>query len=195
LRALTTGRVFAVDSAYPAVLSESDGIISFNDASRLEDHSIDCIVMMDVLEHIEDERRFLHTVLGKLKPNGTVIITVPAMQFLFSSHDVFLKHFRRYSRARLHAVLSESGITVDRCHYFYSSLFLLRCVSVALEKLFPVADRENEGIGRWTSPEAGIVTRSLCAILDSDFFVNSVLNRLSVRIPGLSLLAVGRKSP
>ncbi len=195
LRTLTTGRVFAVDTGYPDVIAESDGIISLNDAARLDDQSIDCIIMMDVLEHIEDERRFLHTVLGKLRPQGTVIITVPAMQFLFSAHDEFLHHVRRYSRARLLAVLRESGIRIDECHYFYSSLFLLRCVSVALEKSFPGADRKNEGIGRWTFPDTGIVTRSLAAILDIDFFMSRVLHRLSVRIPGLSLLAVGRKMP
>lgn len=195
LAALPHARVYAVDNEYADARTEDAGIIRYNDVALLGAESIDCLILMDVLEHVEDEDAFLAAVLGKLQPNGTLVITVPAMQFLFSSHDVFLKHYRRYSRKRLLAVLHRNGMRADRCHYFYTGLFLVRCLSVPFEKLAGVADKKNEGIGAWRFSATSIVSRLLVAALNADFFLNALLNTIGLRMPGLSLVAVCRKSP
>jgi hypothetical protein len=97
--------------------------------------------MMDVLEHIEHDAPFLSTVLEKLSPGGMALITVPAMQFLFSDHDAFLKHFRRYNRKQVLSLLGNFDVTVERCHYFYTSLFCARLVSLLGERFFPQKNR------------------------------------------------------
>lgn len=55
------------------------------------------IIMMDVLEHIQDDGAFLKHYVDNLSRGGYVLITVPAFQFLWSGHDVFLEHHRRYT--------------------------------------------------------------------------------------------------
>ena len=64
-----------------------------NDYKKIKNKKFDTILMFDVLEHIEDDCEFLkNTVYPLLKDNGRIIMTVPAYQFLFSKHDINLKH-------------------------------------------------------------------------------------------------------
>lgn len=190
LRAITRGRVFAIDNEYQSPSPAEAGVTCLNDISLLDDGSIDCLVMMDVLEHVEDQAGFLKTVLGKLKDNGKIVLTVPALQQLFSSHDVFLKHHRRYGRKKLMDLLGENGIRAEQSHYFYTVLLVPRLVDLALEKAFPGKKRKNTGIGMWRHDENSCLTRFLVMVLNADFLLHRLLNLIKVRLPGLSLLAV-----
>ncbi|OGC22593.1 hypothetical protein A3J90_06940 [candidate division WOR-1 bacterium RIFOXYC2_FULL_37_10] len=192
LPTITNGIVFAIDNKYENKKSEKDGIICLNDISLLENNSVDCLIMMDVLEHIEDEKSFLEIALGKLKSNGKLVITVPAMQFLFSSHDVFLKHYRRYSKKQLLMLLENNGILVENSYYFYSILFILKGIYCLLERIF-MKNKKSTGIGLWRYNESSFITRSINIILNIDFSVNKILSRFSVFLPGLSILAICRK--
>ena len=192
---ITSGNVFAIDNEYKDKRIAQDGIICLNDPSLIENNSIDCLLMMDVLEHIENETIFLCEGLDKLKANGKLIITVPAMQFLFSSHDVFLKHHRRYSRRQLLDLLRKHDICIEQSYYFYSTLFFIRYITLLFEKLKPKDVKRNFGIGLWRHNEDSIITRSLVLILNMDFFLNKLLNKIHLRLPGLSLLAICRKNP
>ena len=58
----------------------------------------DIVLAMDVLEHIQDDYSTLKEWKNTLKPNGLLLITVPAFQHLWSSHDIFLGHHRRYNK-------------------------------------------------------------------------------------------------
>ena len=191
---ITSGNVFAIDNEYKDKRIEQDGIICLNDSSLIESNSIDYLLMMDVLEHIENETIFLRESLDKLKANGKLIITVPAMQFLFSSHDVFLKHHRRYRRKQLLNLLHKHDICIEQSYYFYTTLFIIRCISLLLEKLKPKEAKRNIGIGLWGHNEDSIITRSIVLILNMDFFLHKILNKFHIRLPGLSLLAICRKN-
>ena len=57
----------------------------------------DLIIMADVLEHIEEPKKFLDKLIVYLQFDGAIIVGVPAYNFLWSNHDVILKHFRRYN--------------------------------------------------------------------------------------------------
>lgn len=194
LLSITNGNVFAIDNEYKKNKAEEDGIICLNDSSLLENNSIDCIIMMDVLEHIKNEHTFLEIIVDKLKPNGKIIITVPAMQFLFSSHDVFLKHYRRYSRKQLTDVLQKHAIVIEQSFYFYSILFFLRCTSSLIET-FKLNKKENVGIGMWKFDKNSFITKFIFNMLNLDFFLNKLLNKISIRLPGLSVLAICKKKP
>ena len=191
---ITSGNVFAVDNEYKDKRMVQDGIICLNDLSLIENNSIDCLLMMDVLEHIENETIFLCEGLDKLKANGRLIITVPAIQFLFSSHDVFLKHHRRYSRRQLLDLLRKHDICIEQSYYFYSTLFIIRCISLLLEKIKPKKVKRDIGIGLWGHTEGSVITRLLVLILNMDFFLNKLLNKIHLRLPGLSLIAICRKN-
>lgn len=189
---LSGGKVFAVDSEYKTAESKEGNVTCYRDLSSVRDNSVDCLIMMDVLEHVENEDEFLKLALGKLKQDGKLILTVPAMQFLFSSHDVFLKHYRRYSRSRLLKVLRRHPLKIERSHYFYTSLFALRLLGALIEKIKPKS--ENVGIGSWGHKENGLVTVSIKTVLNLDFFVNRLLNRIGITLPGLSVLAICKKT-
>ncbi|NDC37264.1 MAG: class I SAM-dependent methyltransferase [Proteobacteria bacterium] len=82
-------------------------------------HSYDLILMLDVLEHVEDDLEFLRKARSILANNGRLLITVPAGPELFTSHDRINHHLRRYRRAQLLSVLEKSGFTVERVRYIF----------------------------------------------------------------------------
>lgn len=78
------------------------------------DGKFDTILYIDVLEHIPDARKEIIDVKSKLKPNGTLIILVPAYNFLYSSFDKAVGHQKRYNKKLL---LSE--VTLEKIDLFY----------------------------------------------------------------------------
>ncbi len=86
-----------------------------------EEAVADVIVVHDVLEHIEDDSAAVLRLSRILKPDGTMVLSVPALQSLFGYHDEQLGHFRRYSRRSLRAVLGPI-FRVERLRYFGMSL-------------------------------------------------------------------------
>ena len=83
----------------------------------------DLVLMMDVLEHVDDDVALLRKYAQGLPPDGRVLITVPAFRFLWSGHDDFLEHRRRYTRAMLERTVTNAGLTVERSRYFFGLLF------------------------------------------------------------------------
>jgi len=78
----------------------------------------DLLLLFDVLEHIEDESGFLQAVKFHLAESGTLLINVPAHQFLHSDYDVAQGHFRRYSIDGLARVCGQNGFRVEACSYW-----------------------------------------------------------------------------
>jgi SAM-dependent methyltransferase len=79
--------------------------------------------LLDVLEHLDDDRLALKGVRDILAPEGVVIVSVPAYQSLWSHHDVVNQHRRRYTKPRLLKALQETGFEVVRASYFNTRLF------------------------------------------------------------------------
>ena len=73
----------------------------------------DLALLLDVLEHIADDRGSLAGIAGLTHPAGKILITVPACQWLWSGHDERHHHKRRYSKKDLTAVLHDSGLIVS----------------------------------------------------------------------------------
>ncbi len=115
---------------------------------------------------------------------------MPAYQFLFSSHDTFLNHYRRYDKKLILSILKKHDIIVEEIFYFYSSLFVIRCIEKCLggkEK------KKNEGIGSWKYSKKNLLTRVIVSILNIDFIVARFCQHIGVSLPGLSLCVVCRK--
>ena len=85
----------------------------------------DLICFFDSLEHIADDVGSLARMRDILAPGGTVVATVPAYQWLWSAHDVFLHHHRRYSRKSLIASVKAAGYRVESITYFNALLLPL----------------------------------------------------------------------
>ncbi|MGN7611502.1 class I SAM-dependent methyltransferase [Magnetococcales bacterium HHB-1] len=78
----------------------------------------DAIIMINVLEHIEDDLNTLIACRHRLKPDGVLLQFVPAMPFLFSEIDRLLGHYRRYTKPSLAMVLKQAGFTLHTIRYF-----------------------------------------------------------------------------
>jgi len=81
------------------------------------------VLMMDVLEHVDDDVTFLKEYAVRMPAGGQVLITVPAFQFLWSGHDVFLEHRRRYTAAMIEDTVRKAGLEVVKTRYFFGFLF------------------------------------------------------------------------
>ncbi len=81
------------------------------------------IIMMDVLEHIEDDQMFLEQLKIRIMDKSYCFITVPAFQELYSGHDVFLGHYRRYTLRQLQNILRAQGFLINKSYYQYGLIF------------------------------------------------------------------------
>jgi hypothetical protein len=84
----------------------------------------DIFLLTDVLEHIENANDFFKQICDFGKENDLVIITVPAFMQLWSGHDIFLKHFRRYTKKSLINELQDMPIEILEIKSLYQTLFL-----------------------------------------------------------------------
>lgn len=83
----------------------------------------DLMIMMDVLEHVEDDFQVLTHSLSHLRDYGYLLITVPAIPLLWSAHDRFLGHYRRYTLDSLEKLIQKSGnLKLLRSHYYFAGI-------------------------------------------------------------------------
>ncbi len=93
------------------------------DGVDLRDDAYDLIALFDVLEHIEQDVPTLETLGRKLAPGGRLLISVPAMPWLWSHHDVAHHHFRRYTRGSLKDAVQAAGLRATSLGHFNTLLF------------------------------------------------------------------------
>jgi SAM-dependent methyltransferase len=106
----------------------------------------DLICLFDVLEHIEEDLPTLSAVRGLLKKGGRVLITVPAYRWLWSAHDEFLHHKRRYTREELRRKVMASGFNCTRVTYFNTLLFPLAAIVRLKDRLLGNSTASGTGI-------------------------------------------------
>jgi trans-aconitate methyltransferase len=77
------------------------------------------VLLMDVLEHVDDDSALLAQYAAKVASGARFVITVPAFKWLWSEHDVFLEHRRRYRMEELVTAVAKAGLTVLHSSYFF----------------------------------------------------------------------------
>jgi 2-polyprenyl-3-methyl-5-hydroxy-6-metoxy-1,4-benzoquinol methylase len=133
-------RVVAIDNDWKAVeTAKKKGITAFksdiNDWKT--DEKFDCVILGDVLEHIEDDKLTMRKVHGMLKPNGCVVVNVPSYRFLFGKHDIALGHKRRYSDDDLKAKLKASGFKIEYFRHWNLLAFPISVLAKISQKDYP----------------------------------------------------------
>lgn len=146
------------------------------DAIPFAGTNFDLIALFDVLEHVEDDRAALTSLVARLKPGGVLFLTVPAFQFLYGQHDKLHHHFRRYSRANLKDVIESAGLKIERMSYWNFFLFPVAVIG-------RLTGRQGSG----TPPS--FINEMLFRVVSSERFLIPY-----IKLPfGLSLIAVARK--
>jgi SAM-dependent methyltransferase len=116
--------VICVDPNYSSEYSEDGGRIRFVRAvGETELRDTDALLFIDVLEHVPDDRALLEEYTSAVRPGTLVLMTVPALTSLWSGHDVYLEHFRRYRRSELERVATAVGLEVLHSQYLFGSIF------------------------------------------------------------------------
>jgi len=129
LRRFGTVDALEPDAPARALAAQRSGIAveggTLPGGAALEDGKYDLIALFDVLEHIPDDLGALRELAAKLAPGGRLLMTVPAMPWLWSAHDVAHHHQRRYTRKALERVLDEAGFRPLHITHFNTLLFPL----------------------------------------------------------------------
>jgi len=94
------------------------GLSDAKDFEQIVDEKPDTVISLNVVEHIEDDLAALKNYHDVLQPGGHAIILVPAHQWLFSECDRTLGHFRRYTRAMLSERMQEAGFEIVQASEF-----------------------------------------------------------------------------
>lgn len=113
-------RYIAMDPNY-----KTDQIGIFDGIEYTKNYSsdrADLILMIDVIEHIEDDLRVLSNYAAKAPSGSIFLVSVPAFQFLWSPHDVFLGHHRRYTLNSLKKLIEGAGLVCLEEKYLFGPI-------------------------------------------------------------------------
>lgn len=130
-------RATCVDPAYPGESVDPNGgkPVRFVQTAMYQHEQL--VLLADVLEHVDDDVGLLRQYTSQLTPQARVLISVPAYQFLWSSHDVFLDHRRRYTKAGIEGVVRAAGLRIERTRFFFAVLFPLVAMTRLIERIYP----------------------------------------------------------
>ncbi len=187
--------VYGIDTAFTAeVLSYCSKEFSlpnlklysdFNDGNFSSDF-FDIVLLLDVIEHIEDDASFLADLAknAAFSPSCHFVISAPAFQSLFSHHDQLLGHYRRYTVDQLIALAEKSGLVVKQSGYFFIIPLILRTLNLLREKTGLIRMSETTDVAAWNHGE--FFTKLLYYMLRSDVWLSLQANRFNFKSIGLS---------
>ncbi len=183
--------ITAVDAEYKTNGTENN-VEKFKNLADVPKFDYSLVLMLDVIEHVENDVALIEAATAHLRPGGLVFITVPAFQFLFSGHDTFLGHFRRYNRQQLSSVVAKSRLKEKEIFYFFFSLYFARMATKLFSRF--KANSENSELAAWPFSQSSLVTRFITGILSLDSKVCKFLStNLHIPIPGLSICIIAQK--
>jgi SAM-dependent methyltransferase len=94
------------------------------------------IGLFDVLEHLEHPVESLIALRERVTSDGALVLTVPALPWLWGPHDEVHQHFRRYTASTLRRHLEDAGWEISYLSYFNTVLFPLALLQRARERIF-----------------------------------------------------------
>lgn len=142
----------------------------------------DLVLMMDVLEHVDHDVDLVRHYAAKVPSGAHFLATVPAFRFLWSGHDVFLEHRRRYTLPEIEKTMCDAGLDVVKGAYFFGFIFPL----AAAVRLATRGDTRP----RSSLSNQGVLTNGLLTAACSVELPLFPINRLA----GLSAFVLAKKT-
>lgn len=148
-----------------------------------ESECFDLITCLDVIEHVSDDRAGFAELRRVLRPDGHLLVTVPAYRWLWSHHDVINHHYRRYNHRELIATAASAGWRPLR-HGYFNTFLLPPAAAVRLGQRLRPKPRDR-GLDLAVTPLV------LNTLLELPLKVEAALIRRGKRLPaGVSVFAV-----
>jgi hypothetical protein len=179
--------VWAIDSNFSEEHREKIGhceIIALR-APTAETYKTSLWMFMDVIEHVEESHEFLQQYVVPVASGTRFFVTVPAFQFMWSQHDEYLGHFRRYTRSSLVALLESVGLQVERIGYYYCFLFPLVWMQ---RKLLRATHRKRENSSLMTK-HSQLLNAVFYKLMKIEFRISGGYSKL----PGLTVVCTAIK--
>ena len=151
-----------------------EGFVAFRTLEEVTD-SFDSVVMMNVLEHVEDDGALLTQLAQRMAPEGRLFVFVPALQILYSKFDALIGHFRRYSHDSLERAVSNAGFEVLYIRWFDSLGVLAAMVFKMLRRTEPTATAVGV-YDRYLFPISQIGDRVLHRFIGKNLYCVAQLN-------------------
>lgn len=152
--------VTCVDTNFqPNHLGKLGNVTYVNNASNIEGFEI--VLFMDVIEHVLDDRALVNDYLSRASSDALVVFTVPAFNWLWSGHDIALKHYRRYSRKQLESVALDLNLTILSAQYLFTPIFPF----VLLKRLRKRAKSSHNDL----QPQSNFMNKFMLAVLQIDY--------------------------
>ncbi len=187
------GQLYALDADESAIgFAQSRGLAhvargSLPDSIPFGDRLFDLIVMTDVLEHLSDPGASLRALHARLRAGGWLLLTVPAMAWLWSDHDVTHHHLRRYRANELRNLIATCGFHVNYLSYYNFLLFPVIAGARILQR-FGARDRRGLNHRHDLVMPSAAINSILKRIFSSERFLVG-----TTRIPfGVSLIVLAR---
>lgn len=146
------GRVSGIEpNAYARSVISEKGDYDIVDATLpgpipFDESSFDLLAAFDFLEHLDDDRGTLKSLARLLKPEGLILLTVPAVKSLWSTHDVLHHHKRRYGKGELIERVTGAGFTPLFCTYFSTWLFPVIAGVRCTKKIFSMGGSDVDSL-------------------------------------------------
>ena len=128
--------------------------------------SFDAVVLINVLEHVDDDGGMLAQLRDLLSPNGRLLLFVPALAWIYGSLDAMLDHRRRYARDPLRRLVTGAGFVIEELRYFDAlgvvpwwvtgKLLKQRAFNPVAAKIYDETGvRVGSAVERWIAPPIG----------------------------------------
>ncbi len=158
---------------------------------QFENDQYDLVCAFDVVEHVEDDQKAVEELVRVCKPNGHVVVTVPAFMSLWSHHDVVNHHFKRYKAGEMRELFASTSSKKAYNSYFnfflFTPIFLFRQLSNLLPKSWT-----RDGAG--SDATAGQSGKFAGSVLFGVFNFERSLMKMGFRWPfGVSYLYAAKK--
>lgn len=112
----------------------------------------DCIILVNVLEHVADVPTFLQALDARLAPAGRLLLFVPAGPGLFGTLDRAFGHYRRYTTSTLARVLEAAGFALKSLRYFNLPGVVTWFIAGRVLRKTTLLPRDVQFYDRWVVP-------------------------------------------